>query len=270
MKRYIPVLTIAGSDCSGGAGLQADIKTISALGCYAASVVTAVTVQNTLGVILTETVKPDIVSMQISAVMDDIQPQVVKIGMVTDKDTINAIACTLRLYPDTVVVLDPVMTSSSGDVLLRRDALEAFKDELLPLASLTTPNLPEAEVLSGIRIIDEETCDEAGKAISGNVLIKGGHRVSSVKQDRLYDANGTLVATYEAPTVDTCNTHGTGCTLAAAIACYMAMDEKSMDEAIGKAKTYLTQALRSGADVKTGRGSGPLNHFFNPTPLIKR
>lgn len=267
--RYIPVLTIAGSDSCGGAGVQADIKTISAVGCYAASAITAVTVQNTLGVEAVAAVNADIVAGQIRAVMDDIRPRAVKIGMVNDAETIRAIAETLRGHGGIPMVIDPVMVSTSGSRLMQPEAVAAFVGELLPLATLLTPNIPEAEVLSGAAIADEASCDEAGRRIGGNVLIKGGHAAGDRKQDRLYDASGRLVATFEAPAIATRNTHGTGCSLSAAIASYMAMPGMGMVEAIRKAKTYVTEAIKAGADVEIGSGHGPMNHFFDPKPLIR-
>lgn len=273
--QYIPTLTIAGSDSSGGAGIQADIKTMSALGCYAASAITSLTVQNTLGVTAVEAVRPEIVAGQIRAVMDDIRPKGVKIGMVNDSDTITAIAGELGRYREGgCLVADPVMVSTSGSRLMQEDALEVFRRQLMPLATLLTPNIPEAEMLSGVRISDTASCNAAARIIAGAmeeggyVLIKGGHSDGSDKQDRLYDSNGLFMAAFTQPTVDTCNTHGTGCTLSSAITCYLAMG-MTMEEAIGRAKEYVTRAIRAGADVCIGRGHGPVNHFFSPEPMHK-
>lgn len=266
--RYIPVLTIAGSDSSGGAGVQADIKTISAIGCYAASAITAVTVQNTLGVEAVAALSADIVEGQICAVMDDIRPRAVKIGMVNDAETIHAIADTLRRYVGIPIVVDPVMVATSGSRLMQQEAVAAFTAELLPLATLLTPNIPEAEALSDVAIVDEASCDEAGRRIGGNVLIKGGHVAGDSKQDRLYDVEGRLVEVFDAPAVATRNTHGTGCSLSSAIASYMAMPGVGMVEAIRRAKTYVTAAIKAGSDVEIGFGHGPMNHFFNPKPMI--
>lgn len=266
--KYIPVLTIAGSDCSGGAGIQADIKTISALGCYAASAITAVTVQNTLGVKAVAAVDADIVAGQIRAVMDDIRPRAVKVGMVNDAATIHAIAESLRGCGGIPIVIDPVMVSTSGSRLMLPEAVAVFTAELAPLATLLTPNIPEAEVLSGVDVADEASCDEAGRRIGGNVLIKGGHASGDRKRDRLYDASGRLVAMFGAPAVATRNTHGTGCSLSAAIASYMAMPGVGMVEAIRRAKTFVTEAIKAGAAVEIGSGHGPMNHFFDPKPMI--
>ena len=178
-SKYIATLTIAGSDCSGGAGIQADIKTMSALGCYAASAITAITVQNTLGVTAVHAVPPEIVAGQIKAVMDDIEPKAIKIGMVNDAETIFAIAETLKAYSLPHLVVDPVMVATSGSRLMQDDALDVFCRELLPLATLLTPNVPEAEVLSGIKITDKGSMDKAARRVlqlgCNNILIKGGH-----------------------------------------------------------------------------------------------
>ena len=272
-KTYIPTLTIAGSDSCGGAGAQADIKTMSALGCYAASAITSITVQNTLGVAAVMAVNPDIVSGQIKAVMDDICPKVVKVGMVNDQATIHAIATTLSCYQFEYLIVDPVMVSTSGSRLMQEDALQVFRDELMPQAMLLTPNIPEAEVLAGMKITDVASCDEAGariaKGCKGGVLIKGGHVEGDKKQDRLYNPHGVFVCSYVCDTVETINTHGTGCTLSSAIACYLAKGA-GMREAIRQAKNYVTAALQAGADVKIGHGHGPVNHFFNPMRMEKR
>lgn len=272
MKRYPTALTIAGSDSCGGAGIQADIKTMSALGCYAASAITAITAQNTLGVEAIEAVSPEVVAAQIRAVMDDIFPTAVKIGMVNDAATIHAIASELGKYAVGNLVVDPVMVSTSGSRLMQSDAVETFRNELMPICTLLTPNLPEAEVLSGIYIYNVEDCDKAARIIaqecSGFVLIKGGHADNGgQKQDRLYDNSGQPVGTFAAKTVDTRNTHGTGCTLSAAITALLTRG-LSMPEAIGQAKDYVSAAIASGADVSIGQGHGPVNHFFNPCKLM--
>lgn len=272
MKRYPTALTIAGSDSCGGAGIQADIKTMSALGCYAASAITAITAQNTLGVAAIEAVSPEVVAAQIRAVMDDIRPAAAKIGMVNDRDTIKAIASTLGRYAIGNLVVDPVMVSTSGSRLMQPDAVEMFRHELMPMCTLLTPNLPEAEVLSGIHIYNVDDCDKAARIIAqgcgGYVLIKGGHADSgNQKQDRLYDKDGQLAGTFAAKTVDTRNTHGTGCTLSAAITALLACG-LPMPEAISQAKDYVSAAIAAGADVSIGQGHGPVNHFFNPQKLI--
>ena len=266
-SKYIATLTIAGSDCSGGAGIQADIKTMSALGCYAASAITAITVQNTLGVTAVHAVPPEIVAGQIKAVMDDIEPKAIKIGMVNDAETIFAIAETLKAYSLPHLVVDPVMVATSGSRLMQDDALDVFCRELLPLATLLTPNVPEAEVLSGIKITDKGSMDKAARRVlqlgCNNLLIKGGH-LAGQKVDRLY---GDVDCEYVAENVVTRNTHGTGCSLSSAITTFLAQGF-STDEAIGKAKKWLTEALKAGADVEIGHGHGPVNHFFNPKSLF--
>lgn len=264
-------MTIAGSDSVGGAGIQADIKTMSALGVYAASAITAVTVQNTTGVYGVEALRPEIVSGQIRAVMDDIRPAAVKIGMVNDRATIHAIAEALAAYGDTAVVIDPVMVSTSGCRLMQEDALQAFRGELLPLASLLTPNVPEAEILAGMSIGSVADMDHAAAAICRearcDVLVKGGHIEGDTKTDILY-SGGSRVATFETRTVCTRNTHGTGCTLSSAITAHLALGY-AMADAIRLAKEYLYGALKSGGDVEIGHGYGPVDHFFSPRSLVK-
>lgn len=266
--RYVTALTIAGSDCSGGAGIQADIKTMSALGVYSAAVITAVTVQNTLGVQAVEPVEPGIVAAQIHAVMRDIKPMAVKIGMVCGAETIDVIADALAGYDVRNLVVDPIMVSSSGMRLMEEEAVEVFCRRLLPMSSVLTPNIPEAEVISGIPITDEAACDEAGRSIAARcktVLIKGGHAVGKVKTDRLY-AEERLLMSIEGATIETRNTHGTGCTLSAAITSFLACG-KSPVEACKGAKEYITKALQTGSDITIGAGFGPVNHFFNPERL---
>lgn len=271
-RRYITALTIAGSDCSGGAGIQADIKTMSALGVYAASAVTAVTVQDTCGVTAVESVGADIVAGQIHAVMRDIEPRAVKIGMVNDRRTIVAIAAALAEYDIHYLVIDPVMVSTSGMRLMQENALDAFRRLLMPMATLLTPNLPEAEILSGMSIRNGDDALAAGRIIAEQtrdaVLIKGGHADDGCRKcDRLYDRGGLLLEV-DCPTVETRNTHGTGCTLSAAITSYLALGF-SIEESLRRAKEYMTEALRQGSDVRIGGGYGPVNHFFCPQKMVK-
>ena len=267
--RYISTLTIAGSDSCGGAGIQADIKAMSALGCYAASVITAVTVQNTMGVSAVHAVPPEIVAGQIRAVMDDIRPQAVKVGMVNDINTIKTIADTLAEYDIEHLVVDPVMVATSGARLMQDDAVGVFTERLMPLATLLTPNVPEAEVLSGITITGKTSMDNAARIIQDkgcqSLLIKGGH-IEGRKIDRLYTSMGRE-REYEAANVATRNTHGTGCTLSSAITSYLAMGY-AIGEAIAAAKEWLTGALIAGANVEIGSGHGPVNHFYNPQKTI--
>lgn len=279
--RYYTALTIAGSDSCGGAGIQADIKTMSALGVYAASAITAITVQNTKGVYAIQKVEADIVSGQIKAVMDDIHPDAIKIGMVNDTDTIHAIAETLKEYHSAEgndqkqatfqhLVIDPVMVSTSGCRLMQEDALDIFVKELLPLATLLTPNIPEAEILAGMKIENKEDIMQAASAISRlgckHVLIKGGHFEGTEKVDYLFE-DGKLTNSYRGISVNTRNTHGTGCTLSSAITAYLAR-EMDMNTAIAMAKTYLSGAILAGKDVEIGEGHGPVNHFYEPKSLF--
>ena len=272
---YIPVMTIAGSDSGGGAGIQADMKTFSALGCFATSVITAVTAQNTLGVSAIEQLSPEIISSQISAVMDDIQPRYIKIGMVGDSTSIDVVATTLSGYALDGLVLDPVMVATSGDRLMREDAVSILKERLIPLSTLLTPNIPEAEVLSGQKITLPEDMPCVARRIleygCKGVLIKGGHLEGVTKQDYLLykDADGNLrERLFSFNTINTPNTHGTGCTLSSAITAFLAHGYE-LEQAVMCGREYLHQALISGQDVTLGRGHGPVNHFFNPQKLVK-
>lgn len=269
---YIHVMTIAGSDCSGGAGIQADIKTISALGGYASSAITAVTVQNTCGVTAVHPVPAEIVSGQIHAVLTDMPPDAIKIGMVTDGEIIAAICRELNMGALHVpVVFDPVLVSSSGFPLATEQAVELIRTELMPLCYLLTPNLPEAQLLSGILITDEDSLCAAARALlaSGcrNVLIKGGHRTDGKMKDVLFSRENMGPLSFTEKQVHTRNTHGTGCTLSSAIATYVAQG-LPLSEAVSLAKQFLTDALKAGAAVSIGKGHGPLNHFFHPRKSI--
>ena len=272
--RYYTALTIAGSDSCGGAGIQADIKTMSALGVYAASAITAITVQNTKGVYGIQNVEPEIVKGQIEAVMEDIHPDAIKIGMVNDCDTIHAIAETLKKYQESFqhLVIDPVMVSTSGCRLMQEDALDVFITELLPLATLLTPNIPEAEILANRKIENVEDIKAAAAAISKlgcrYVLIKGGHFDGEEKIDYLFEG-GKQKTSYRGISVNTRNTHGTGCTLSSAITSYLAR-EMDMNTAIAMAKTYLSGAILAGKDIKIGEGHGPVNHFYEPKSLFTK
>lgn len=254
------VLTIAGSDSSGGAGIQADIKTITAHGLYAMSVITAVTAQNTLSVSGIESISPEMVKKQLDSVFEDIFPHAVKIGMVQNSSIIEAIADSLEKYRPEHVVLDTVMVSTSQKPLLEEEAVESLQKRLLPLADIITPNIPEAQVLSHIPITDKDSRIRAAKKIAKNykgaILIKGGHDKDNA-DDLLYQQEKELW--YESPRIDNPNTHGTGCTLSSAIACNLAKGY-SMEEAVSYAKDYITGALKSGMNL--GHGSGPLNHMW--------
>ncbi len=267
--KYPVALTIAGSDSSGGAGIQADIKTMSAIGVYSASVITAITSQNTLGVYSIQGITPEIVSDQIDAVFTDIFPSVVKIGMLYSKDIIEVVVKKLSLYKPEYVVLDPVMISTSGRQLISSDAIQVMEENLFPLATIITPNRAEAECISEIKMQDINSIEAAATKILDKggkyVLIKGGHFDNISMTDYLYDRDG-LVRCYKGNFVNTKNTHGTGCTFSSAIAAYLALGNK-MTDSIFLAKQYLQNALETGADIKIGKGYGPVNHFFNPEKL---
>ena len=253
-------LTIAGSDSCGGAGIQADIKTMTMNGVYAMSAITALTAQNTTGVTGIMEVTPDFLAAQLDAVFTDIYPDAVKTGMVASSDLIRVIAEKIRQYNAKNIVVDPVMVATSGAKLISDDAIETLKSELLPLADVITPNIPEAEVLSGLTIRNEEDMVNAAKAINGrfgcSVLCKGGHQINDAN-DLLY-RNGGYVW-FKGKRIDNPNTHGTGCTLSSAIASNLAKGE-DMDSAVKNAKDYISGALAAMLDL--GSGSGPLCHNY--------
>lgn len=262
--RYITALTIAGSDSCGGAGIQADIKTMTALGVYSASVITSVTSQNTKGVYGVEPIRRDVVESQLNAIFQDMVVDSVKIGMLGGADVMKTVATCIKKYKPKNIVLDPVMVSTSGSALMNEDAVSVLVDYLLPLATLVTPNIPEAERLSGIKICGEEDFDRAAQVITrlgcSSVLIKGGHLEGCEKVDRLY-VGGKLTASYHSASVVTRNTHGTGCTLSSAIASLLARGE-TMEKAVGHAVKYLHGAICSGQDINQGSGHGPVCHNF--------
>ena len=268
MKTYARVLTIAGSDSGGGAGIQADIKAISATGGYAASAITAVTVQNTLGVRAVHNVPVDIVKGQISAVLEDIGADAVKIGMLSSAELVRAVGETLLRFGIGNIVLDPVMIATSGDRLIDEDAVQVLAGELAPNARVITPNIPEAEVLSGLRIRCIDDLPEAARALSVSlssvrkvsVLMKSGHLEDSETVDYFYNAEDDRLIELRAPRVESRNTHGTGCTLSSAFASYLAQGF-GLDEAARMAKQYISRAITLGADYAIGRGHGPVNHF---------
>lgn len=270
MKTYPCVLTIAGSDCSGGAGIQADIKTISALGAYAASAITAITVQNTCGVTDIHPVPSLYVKGQIEAVMTDIRPRTVKIGMINDVEIVKVIAEALRVFRPEFVILDPVMVSTSGCKLIEDRAIEALTSLLMPLATLITPNLSEAEVLLGRKVADVPAMEKAAvdllKFGSQAVLVKGGHLSDGGMCDVLQLQGEASAHKFIAPKVESRNTHGTGCTLSSAIATYLALGE-SVVGAVEKAKEYVFKGILSGSEIHIGEGHGPLNHFHSPVAM---
>ena len=269
MKTYLRTLTIAGSDSGGGAGIQADLKTFSALGCYGMTVITALTAQNTQGVRGIYEVAPAFVRAQLDAVVEDIGVDAVKIGMLHDPDIIHVVAGGLRAHGITRVVLDPVMVAQSGDRLIKDEAVEALKTHLIPLATVITPNLPEARALLGRNIQGPEDMEAAARALldlgPASVLVKGGHLGGDESVDCLF-VSDRLAADQEvywfaAPRIDTPNVHGTGCTLSSAIAAYLARDY-ALPDAVAAAKEYITGAIRAGSAYKTGHGKGPLHHFY--------
>lgn len=270
--KYISVLTIAGSDSGGGAGIQADLKTFSALGCYGTSAITAITVQNTLGIKAIHQIPSEIVQAQIKAVMDDIKPTAIKIGMIHSPELARTIALTLKDYPEVPIIFDPVMVSTSGYRLIESDTIAIFQQELFPLASLITPNLDEAEILAEMKIQTVDDMKQAASRISNSrcnaVLVKGGHMKGPNLVDVYLDIKGHY-QTFKSVAIQTPNTHGTGCTLSAAIAAFVALGD-DLPKAIEKAKQYVTQAIVTGQNVKTGEGKGPLNHFFDAKNLIKK
>lgn len=265
-KRYNTVLTIAGSDSGGGAGIQADIKAISAMGCYAASAITAITVQNTLGVQAVHPVPLDILRGQIDAVLSDIGADAVKIGMLHSSEVVILVAEMIEKYGITNVVLDPVMVSTSGHRLIEEDAVEVIKSRLLPLARVITPNVPEAEILAGYKITGEDEFEAIARRLSDNgnvsVLMKAGHLSGDSLVDYFYNAEDDTITRLQSKRVQTKNTHGTGCTLSSAFAAALAKGE-GLTMAATSAKRYIEQAIISGAAYEIGGGHGPVNHFWN-------
>jgi hydroxymethylpyrimidine/phosphomethylpyrimidine kinase len=260
--RYRRALTIAGSDSGGGAGLQADLKTFAALGCYGMSVVTALTAQNTRAVTAIEDVSPDFVGAQLDAVLADIGADVVKIGMLSRAEVIAVVAERLRAHGVSQMVLDPVMVAKSGDRLLQADATAALRELLLPLATVVTPNVPEAEVLTRRAIGSAEDMETVGAQLlrlgPRTVLLKGGH-LEGAASDDLFLADGERHWLAGAR-VATRNTHGTGCTLASAVAARLAHGDPPRDAVTG-AKRYVSAAIAAGADLALGGGHGPVHHF---------
>ncbi len=265
LKTYCRVLTIAGSDSGGGAGIQADLKTFAANGCYGMSVITALTAQNTQGVSGIHPVPPEFVAQQLDAVLADIGVDAVKIGMLFSPELIEAIARKLREYRVAQVVLDPVMVAASGDKLLRDDAVAALKEHLIPLAALITPNLPEAAVLLDREIATREAMASAATALADlgcqNVLVKGGHLVDGDSADCLYLGVSRPIQWLASPRIATRNNHGTGCTLSSAIAARLAQGDP-METAVRRAKDYITGAIQAGAEYAIGHGHGPVHHFW--------
>ena len=257
-------LTIAGSDSSGGAGIQADIKTMTANGVYAMSAITALTAQNTTGVTGIFEATPEFLAQEIDAIFTDIYPDAVKIGMVSSAELIETIAAKLKEYGAKHIVVDPVMVATSGAKLLRDDAVQALTEKLLPMAEVVTPNIPEAEILSGMKITDAAGMEAAAQRISEKyhcaVLCKGGHQINDADDLLWRDGAGKW---FKGRRIDNPNTHGTGCTLSSAIACGLAAG-CSLEESVRRAKDYLTGALSAGLDL--GHGPGPLDHMYRILP----
>ena len=260
MKKVYKALTIAGSDSGAGAGVQADLKTFAAFGVYGTSVITAITAQNTVGVTKILELSPDLVAAQLDAVVEDIGAQALKTGMLANSAIIEIVAEKIREHRLRNLVVDPVMVAKGGDLLLRPEAIEALRSRLIPLAVIVTPNLPEAEQLTGIRCTRLREIKESARRIiamgARSVVIKGGHR-KGLATDIFYD--GKKFRELTAPRLRTPNTHGTGCTFSAAIAAGLAKGEK-LENAVVQAKRYITQAIRKGFPI--GAGHSPVHHFY--------
>ena len=277
---YPRILSIAGSDSGGGAGIQADLKTCSALGCYGMTAITAITAQNTCGVQGIHAIPPEMLRQQIDAVVSDIGVDAVKIGMLHDPEVVHIVAQAIRQYRFKHIVLDPVMVATSGDALIARETIAVLVDELFPLVSVITPNLDEASLLLArpIQYVDELNIAAQDLHALGApaVLLKGGHLAeqpdgnssgAQVTDVLLYMQDDvTHTQTYTSPRIISRNTHGTGCTLSSAIACYLALGE-SLPDAVAKARAYIVQAIEQGKNVHTGQGHGPLNHGFAPVAM---
>lgn len=264
MKTYRRALTIAGSDSGGGAGIQADLKTFAANGCFGMSVITALTAQNTQGVTGIHPVPVDFVGKQLDAVLSDIGVDVVKIGMLYSAELIEKVARKLQEYRISRIVLDPVMVAQSGDKLLQDSAIEALKTHLIPLAEILTPNIPEASVLLGRKISVAAEMPAAAEELTAlgcrNVLVKGGHLEGDDCDDCLSLGDEKRIVRFSGARVETRNNHGTGCTLSAAIAAFLARGD-DVEAAVRHAKTYIAEAIRAGAAYRIGHGHGPVHHF---------
>lgn len=269
--KYPSVLTIAGFDGSGGAGIQADIKTISALGCYATSVLTALPVQNTQGVRNIFPIPVEAVSEQIESILDDIFPNAIKIGMVHTPELVETIVKTLSKYKKVPIVFDPVMVATSGHRLIEEKTIETIIEKLFPISDIITPNMDEAAILAKMEVKTLDDMKKAGERIKElgckNILLKGGHLETETITSLLYNNQGHY-KTFESVKIKTNNTHGSGCTLSSAIASFIAQGN-NIDKAVELAQNYVSEAIYHGRDVQTGKGNGPLNHFFNPQKLIK-
>ena len=264
MKHYKRALTIAGSDPSGGAGIQADLKTFSACGCYGMSAIVAVVDENTVGVTGVHPVPVEFVTGQIRSVLSDIGADAVKIGMLHSSELIRAVKSTLEEFDMRNVVLDPVMVATSGDKLLQDEAVETLQRELIPYVRVITPNIPEAEILLGRKIESQEQLPELARELSldgrVSVLLKAGHLTDEELIDVFYDAESDRTVELRSQRLATANTHGTGCTLSSAVAAFLAHGYE-LTEAVRRAKAYIDAAIRAGADYAIGHGHGPVHHF---------
>jgi hydroxymethylpyrimidine/phosphomethylpyrimidine kinase len=272
MKKYTSpsVLTIAGFDGSGGAGIQADIKTFSALGCFATSVLTALPVQNTQGVRKIYSIPEQAVADQIEAILDDIFPAAIKIGMVHTPQLVDTIVNTLSKYVKIPIVFDPVMVATSGHRLIEEETIAALVQKLFPIADVITPNMDEASILANMQVRTLDDMYIAGEKILNmgckGILLKGGHQETDMITSLYFDKTGKIY-TFETEKFKTNNTHGSGCTLSSAIAAYIAQG-KDLHDAVSMGQKYVFEAIKSGKDIEIGKGNGPLNHFFNPQKLI--
>lgn len=266
MKTYKRVLTIAGSDPSGGAGIQADLKTMSACGCYGMSAITAVVDENTVGVTGVHPVPVSFVRGQIISVLDDIGANAVKIGMLHSSELIMTVKKTLSLYSINNIVLDPVMVATSGDKLLQDEAIDTLKKEFVPFARVITPNIPEAEILLGEKISGQKDLYAAAKKLSFDrqvsVLLKAGHLTGNTLTDIFYNAETDETIELRSKRIETRNTHGTGCTFSSAVASYLA-HRLNLNDAVRNAKNYINQSIIHGAEYQIGKGHGPVHHFFD-------
>ncbi|MBI9084550.1 MAG: bifunctional hydroxymethylpyrimidine kinase/phosphomethylpyrimidine kinase [Desulfobacterales bacterium] len=264
MKTYHRALTIAGSDSGGGAGIQADLKTFSALGCFGMSVITALTAQNTQTVTAIHPVPPAFIAAQIDAVLTDMGTDAVKIGMLHSPEVIAAVADRLAAHRVANIVLDPVMVAKSGDKLLQDDAIDALRTLLIPMADVITPNLPEASALLERSVTTADhmaaACRDLARLGCRAVLLKGGHLEDADSSDCLYISKTDTLISLPARRIDTVNAHGTGCTLSSAVAAHLARGF-SLTKAVEKAKAYITAALEAGTQFKIGHGHGPVHHF---------
>ncbi|SFF40979.1 bifunctional hydroxymethylpyrimidine kinase/phosphomethylpyrimidine kinase [Sunxiuqinia elliptica] len=263
---YKRVLSIAGSDPSGGAGIQADLKAISACGCFATTAITAIVDENTVGVYGVHPVPIDFVKGQIKSVLEDVGTDAIKIGMLHSSELIRAVKESILPHQVNNIVLDPVMVATSGDKLLQDEAIATLQQELIPMVRVITPNIPEAEILSGLKINQQADLKKVAKALSCqqtvSVLLKAGHLTDDELIDVFYNAETDEFLELSSKRINTRNTHGTGCTFSSALAAFLAKQE-SLNDAVRHAKQYINQAIEKGAAYQIGKGNGPVHHFHN-------